>query len=126
LNSNLKRMEHFEIKEGPIRVAYGYERFAGIYLSVCDSRLQSDEKATSQVNAVAHQSFEGAYLFLYTGSGLYSPRMICVDNETMAKFLKRYGATDQQITMLLTLKVEEKRYLEEEEELESDQEDSVG
>ena len=43
----------FEIKDGPIRVAYGYDDlFGGVFRSVYDERLKFDANSSSDVNAV--------------------------------------------------------------------------
>ena len=47
----------FEIKDGPIRVAYGYnDLFGGVFLSVYDERLKFDANSSSDVNAVTEKS----------------------------------------------------------------------
>ena len=85
----------------PIRVAYGYSESPGVFLSVCDERLEYDENATDEVNVVTANIWVkdggGSYFDLHTGLSGYGLK---VDDKTMATFLERYGVTDEQIRLL--------------------------
>lgn len=96
-------MPRFTIEDGPISVAFGYEDdpwLAGVFLTVCDKRLEYDGDASKKVNAVSSHvdsSGSGFYLSLNTNAmeiGLH------VDDTTMAVYLKRYGVSQHQIDRL--------------------------
>ena len=92
-------MPRYEIQDKFLRVAYGVADNSGVFLSVYDSRLKYDPKQSHQVNAVTEsfQSGEGCYLDLHTGPIGFGQR---VDDDTMATYLRRFGASEDQITML--------------------------
>lgn len=89
--------------DGHITVAYGFDEVTGIFLAVTDKRLHYDPIASSSVNAVTEQTGTvkdggGSYVDLHTSSrdgfGLE------VDDQTMATYLKRYGASPEEVATL--------------------------
>ena len=94
-------MPRYEREEGKfIRVAYGVADPSGVFLSVYDKRLKYDPKHSVQVNAVTEgieAGGNGCYLDLRTGPHGFGQR---VDDDTMATYLRRYGASEEQIALL--------------------------
>ena len=88
-------MSRFEIKGSPVSVVYGQDDSSGIFLSVSDERLKTDDEVTKQMGL---KDGSGCYLNLYTGAhGLG----LKVSKEVIQVYLKRYGVTDEQIKPLL-------------------------
>lgn len=99
-------MPRFEKKiesSSHISIAYGSDdALGGVFLSVYDDRLKYDENASKEVNQVTELvgvcDGGGSYFDLHTcrsGSGHK------VSNETMTVYLKRFGATDEEISVLM-------------------------
>jgi hypothetical protein len=84
-----------------LRCLYGFDEFHGVFLSVFDKRLKYNSEATAEVNRVTESigvnDGGGSYLDLHTGQTGFGRK---VDDLTMATFLKRYGVTDHQVSML--------------------------
>ncbi|KAF9945752.1 hypothetical protein BGZ70_003638, partial [Mortierella alpina] len=76
--------------EGHIYIAWGYDEIIGYFLSIHDTRLESETDATSEVNKIcSHVSGtgSGAYLHLTTAFGIGET----VTQATMFTFMERYG-----------------------------------
>jgi hypothetical protein len=96
-------MPQYEIKDGPISVAYGYdnclENICEVFMYVVDSRLEWDENSSEEVNSAAE-----SLLYSKDGGGCYfslttSPIGIGlkVNKHTMGVYLKRYGVPEDHI-----------------------------
>jgi hypothetical protein len=85
----------------PISVAYGIDKYTGVFLSVYDSRLEDKESASDEVNSFLVEKYgggDGAYLDLHTGfSGLGHK----VSKAAMEVFFRRYGVPEEHIKLLL-------------------------
>jgi hypothetical protein len=90
------------VVDGQINVAYGFNRDFGVFLAVTDKRLHYDPTASPGVNAVTEQTGTvkdggGSYVDLHTGRGGFGLK---VDDQTMATYLKRYGASPEEVATL--------------------------
>ena len=89
---NMKQSRH-EIKQGPIKVAYGWDSMNGYFLSVFDERLECKKYACEEANNISEKigvgDCGGSYFDLHTGENGYGFK---VSNETLAEFIMRYGA----------------------------------
>ena len=89
------------IKGTPISIAYGFDEFVGISLSVFDSRLETNVNASKEVNraceSIGVQDGGGGYFDLHTIHGFGMK----VSTDTILVFLRRYGVTEESITTLL-------------------------
>lgn len=95
-------MTRFEIKEGPITIAYGFdEPLQYVFLSVSDERLATQSNDSSEVHCVSttHVSLDGGgiYFQLCTSKpGLGN----LVDHSTIATYLARFGVAADKILQL--------------------------
>jgi len=98
-NTEIRRLT---VADGHITVSYGFDPASGVFLAVTDKRLHYDPTASPRVNAVTEQTGTvkdggGSYVDLHTsvkGFGLK------VDDQTMATYLKRYGASPEEVAKL--------------------------
>ncbi|CAB9511323.1 MYND finger [Seminavis robusta] len=94
-------MVRFEIHDGPLSVAFGHDTATGVFLSVSDEDLRYSPIATRQVNNVAEAigvgDGGGSYVDLHTGPVGFGVK---VDDATMKTYLERFGASEDEISML--------------------------
>ena len=86
----------YEINEWPISIAYGFDELlpSGMFLSVCDERLEWDEYGSGEVNAIAELCGGGYFFQAHTGQNGLGRK---VSVATMATFLRRYGVPEAHI-----------------------------
>ena len=92
----------YEIKGSPLSIAYGFDEMctSGMFLSVSDERVEENEHASDEVNAVAMKigvgdgDGDGSYFDLHTGQHGFGQRVSC---ETMMTFMRRYGVPEEHI-----------------------------
>jgi hypothetical protein len=98
----LKKKTRFEFENSPhIKVAYGSDSVNGVFLSVFDDRLEYDDKASDEVNAITEKvgvkDGGGSYFDLHTRENGYGFQ---VSNEAMRVFLYRYGVPEDKINSI--------------------------
>jgi hypothetical protein len=99
-------MTRYEIKDddSPISVAYGSDEMAttGTFLAVTDTRLEWDENASDEVNAVTEKigikDGGGSYFDLHTGNIGFGLK---VSSAVMRVFLTRYGVSQDMADFVL-------------------------
>lgn len=86
-----------EIKEGPIKIAYGGDDMIGYFLSVEDTRLSWKSEATKEVNDFVDKfgigDGGGSYFNITTGFGIGEK----VSQRVYLEFLERYGVPESHI-----------------------------
>lgn len=84
-------MVRFEIKQDNINIAYGYDEFTGLFLSIFDKRLEWSENNTNEVNDICNRIFSdggGCYLSLYTSEIGIGYK---VSVKTIISFMEKYN-----------------------------------
>ena len=81
------KQSRYEIKQGPIQVAYGWDCMNGYFLSVFDQRLECKSEGSKEANKISEKigvgDGGGSYFDLHTGQNGYGFK---VNNETLADF----------------------------------------
>ncbi|KAL7572483.1 hypothetical protein ACA910_000311 [Epithemia clementina (nom. ined.)] len=94
-------MPRFTIEGDPIRMAYGFDKRSGVFLSVYDKRLKYNSDASREVNkvteAIGVKDGGGSYFDLHTGRHGFGLK---VDDKTMATYLQRFGVPPSNIALL--------------------------
>ncbi|KAF9435249.1 hypothetical protein BGZ76_006626 [Entomortierella beljakovae] len=86
-------MVRYQITQGPITIAYGYDgAMVGYFLSVTDDRLGYQEGDSSQVNDICEKvSMDGGGGYFNLNTYVIGGFGYKVSKATIFTFMKRYG-----------------------------------
>ncbi|KIM78598.1 hypothetical protein PILCRDRAFT_11064 [Piloderma croceum F 1598] len=90
-------MGRYNIQQGAIEIAYGWDHVTGYFISVVAKRLSWSENSTSEVNAVVEAISAdggGSYLDLHTGSFGFGQK---VNTATILSLWDAYGAAAEHV-----------------------------